>query len=235
MPAPFHAFGTSHLIVLALCGTLLCLMALAARWAPALSRVLEKTLAILLLTSWPLSVLAHWQLGELHPGNSLPLHLCDVAAIAGGLALLTRHQLAAEILYFFGMAGTLQGLITPNLNVDFPEMRFFSFFILHGGVVIAALHVVTAMKCPPRPGSVPRMVGLTLAYAAAVGMANAALGTNYAFLCHKPQQASLMDALGSWPWYIGSLVLLCGLFYTLLYAPFFIRHQLRRLPAPAGE
>lgn len=235
MPAPFHAFGPSHLIVLSLCGTFLVVLAIAARWAPTLSRVLEKTLAILLLTSWPLSLLAHWQLGELNPGNSLPLHFCDVAAIAGGLALLTRQRLAAEILYFFGMAGTLQGLITPNLNVDFPQMRFISFFILHGGVVIAALHVVTAMKCPPRPGAVPRMMGLTLAYAAAVGAANAALGTNYAFLCAKPQQASLMDALGPWPWYIGSLILLCGVFYTLLYAPFFIARQLRSRPAPGGE
>lgn len=229
MPPPFHAFGPSHLAVLGLCAALFGLLALTARTAPPVCRGLERALALLLLLSWPLSVLAHWQLGELHAGNSLPLHLCDVAAIAGGLALLTRHRLAAEIVYFFGLAGTLQGLITPNLDVDYPSLRYFSFFILHGGVVVAALHVVSAQKCPPRPGAVPRMVGLTLAYAACVGVVNAVFGSNYAFLCAKPAQASLMDALGPWPWYIGSLVLLCGVFYSVLYLPFWlIRHQRSR-------
>lgn len=220
MPSPFHAFGPSHLTVLGLCAVFFGILALTAKVWPTVSRGLERGLAVLLLLSWPLSVAAHWQLGELHAGNSLPLHLCDVAAIAGGLALLTRHRLAAEIVYFFGLAGTLQGLITPNLDVDFPSMRFFSFFILHGGVVVAALHVVTALKCPPRPGAVRRMVGLTLVYAASVGLVNAVLGSNYAFLCTKPTKASLMDVLGPWPWYIGSLVLLCGLFYSVLNLPF---------------
>lgn len=230
-PAPFHAFGSSHLIVLAVCAVVFAGLFSLRRLHPGTAIVCERILGTLLLIEWPMSSISHWRAGTLIWDTGLPLHFCDIAGIAGGIALWTRSQLAAEIVYFFGLAGTLQGLITPNLKVDFPEPRFFTFFLLHGGVVVTAMHVVTSMKRSPREGSVPRMVALTLGYAAVVGLVNAALSSNFAFLCRKPDQASLMDALGPWPWYIGSLVILCGVFYTILYLPFFIARRVRR---PSG-
>lgn len=225
----FHAFGPSHLAVLGICLGLLILLTLLRRFGSKAAPVAEHALGVLLLCHWPMVALGHWYNGTSEWGNSLPLHLCDVAGIAGGIALLTRRRLAAEIVYFFGLAGTLQGLITPNLDQDFPAFRYFAFFILHGGVVVAALHVVFSMGCPPREKSVPRMVGLTLVYATLAGLVNAATGANFAFLCEKPAQASLMNVLGPWPWYIGSLVLLCGVFYTILYLPFFIARRAKVL------
>ncbi|MES2737098.1 MAG: TIGR02206 family membrane protein [Verrucomicrobiota bacterium] len=223
----FHAFGPSHLAVLGICLGLLLLLTGLRRLKPEVAVWAERALALVLLTHWPLVALNHWLQGTSEWGNSLPLHLCDVAGISGGIALLTRNRLAAEIVYFFGLAGTLQGLITPNLDQDYPAFRFYAFFVLHGGVVVAALHVVTSLGCPPREGSVPRMVGLTLLYALVVGLVNAVTKANFAFLCEKPAQASLMNVLGPWPWYIGSLVLLCAVFYSVLYAPFFVARQLR--------
>ena len=96
------------------------------------------------------------------------------------------------------------------------------------GVVVAALHVVTSMRCPPRVGAIRRLFAVTMLYTLGAAMVNQILGANYGFLCHKPEQASLMDSLGSWPWYVGSMILLCVVFYSLLYIPFAItrrRHQ----------
>lgn len=70
-----------------------------------------------------------------------------------------------------------------------------------------------------------RMFVVTMLYTAAVAGINTTLGTNYGFLCHKPVQASLMDHLGPWPWYIGSLILLCVLFYSILNLPFLIARR----------
>jgi len=228
MPLPFHAFGPSHLSALGICAALLISLTILRRNQNPAALWLEHFLAILLLLDWPISALFHWQAGTLSWDNALPFHLCDIAGMAGGIALLTRNRLAAEIVYYFGLAGTLQGLITPNLQIDFPDPRFFVFFLLHGGVVVTALHLVISMNCKPREWSVPRIVAMTLGYAFVIGGINQLLGTNYAFLCHKPEQASLMDALGPWPWYIGSLILLCGLFYSILYAPFFISRRFQR-------
>src|SRR5712692_11444841 len=45
----------------------------------------------------------------------LPLQLCDVAIFIAALALLTRHPLLVEVSYFWGLAGTIQALFTPDL------------------------------------------------------------------------------------------------------------------------
>lgn len=221
--AAFHAFCPSHQVVLALTLACLGILALLSRWQRPWAQFAEKGLGTALLLAWPLSTYAHARAGSLSLENALPCHFCDLAALSGGLALWTRHRLACEIVYFFGMAGTLQGLITPNLKTDFPDARFFTFFLIHAGVVIAALHTVIAMRCPPRRGAVKRMFGITMLYAVIMGAVNAALGTNYGFLCHKPETASLMDHLGPWPGYVGSLIALCVLFYSVLNLPFLLR------------
>ncbi|MGE9267148.1 MAG: hypothetical protein ACQKBY_03545, partial [Verrucomicrobiales bacterium] len=47
--------------------------------------------------------------------NILPFHLCDLAALICAAALLTRKDKLCELAYLWGLAGTIQGLITPNM------------------------------------------------------------------------------------------------------------------------
>jgi hypothetical integral membrane protein (TIGR02206 family) len=216
---PFHAFGLSHRWVLVVAVALWWIFFwLRGRWV-------ERVFAVCLGAAWPFSLWAHGQEGSLSLENMLPLHLCDVAALCGCWAMWSRSRWAAEVLYFVGLAGTLQAVITPNLQWDFPAWTFWNFFISHLGIVMAALYAVTAMALRPRPGAARRVFGLTLLYACGVGAVNAWLGTNFAFLCRKPAEASLMDSLGPWPWYIFSLVGLCGLGYAVLALPFFRRRS----------
>lgn len=229
VPPPFHPYGVSHQIVLGL--TLLAFVFLWITSHTRLARVAERTLGTVLLLIYPASLISSGFAGTLDAQKLLPLQYCDIACVAGGIALWTRHQFCCEILYFFGIAGTLQGLITPALVHDYPDVRFFHFFALHSSVPVAALYVVTAMGHRPRPGSVPRMMGFSLAWYAVTAVANYALGTNYAFQCQKPPQASLFDALGPWPWYNFSAIGLGVVFYSVLYLPFAFRRP--RGPAAA--
>ncbi|MES2594784.1 MAG: TIGR02206 family membrane protein [Verrucomicrobiota bacterium] len=226
--APFYILSVSHQTVLVLTLLTIVLLGVLRRWRSEWARIGEKVLGSLLLLTWPASMAGHLFGGDFSGDNALPCHFCDVAAVSGGIALWTRNRLACEMIYFFGLAGTLQGLLTPNLKADFPDLRFFAFFMTHAGVVIAAIHVVTSMGCPPRIGVVPRMVAITLGYAAIAGGVNKLAGTNYGFLCHKPEAASLMDHLGAWPWYIASLIGLCVVFYTILNLPFVIQRKIRK-------
>ena len=219
----FFPFCPSHLVVLALTVLVLAGMIRLRRQGVPWAVWAERGLAVALLLFWPLSSLARFLTGELNLQNALPFHLCDVAAFAGAIALLKRHPLAAELVYFFGLAGTLNGLITPALQQDFPHLTFFAFFLGHSGIVIAAVHVVAGMGLVPRPRVLGRMLGCILSYALIVGAINGALGTNYGFVCWKAPSPSLMDVLGPWPWYVGSLVLLSLVFFTLLNLPFVIQ------------
>lgn len=184
------------------------------------ARWMELTLAVTLLLTYPASVLAHWSAGDLNLFNGLPLQLCDVAALAGAVALWKRRPLACELVYFFGLAGTLQGLLTPALQEDFPSPRFIVFFVNHCGIVITAFYVVLGMGFRPRPWAPMRMMAWILSYALIVGGINGLLRTNYGFLCRKPPSTSLLDVLGPWPWYIGCLILLASLFFVVLDLPF---------------
>ena len=96
----------------------------------------------------------------------IPFHLCDIAAFLCGFALITRRYLLCELSYFWGLAGTLQGLLTPNLPYDFPHPVFLRLFHAargrchHGlspapgarmasasGSVDAGIRLVTPLRC----------------------------------------------------------------------------------------
>src|SRR3989441_9568235 len=70
---------------------------------------------------------------------ALPLQLCDAAIIVSALALWLRRQLLVEVTYFWGLAGTIQANITPDLPHHFPSFPFVQYYVSHGGVGAAAL------------------------------------------------------------------------------------------------
>jgi hypothetical integral membrane protein (TIGR02206 family) len=149
---------------------------------------------------------------------SLPLQLCDAAIFVAAAALWTRRALLVEVAYFWGLAGTIQALLTPDLQQHFPTYPYFQYYIAHGGVVAAALVLVIGLRIYPRHPF--RVIGLTIAYTAAVGLVDAVTGANYMYLRAKPPTATLLDALGPWPVYILAATLIAVALLGVLYAPF---------------
>jgi hypothetical integral membrane protein (TIGR02206 family) len=70
----------------------------------------------------------------------------------------------------------------------------------------------------------------TAAWAAVAAASNALTGGNYMFLAERPETASLLDYLGSWPWYILGAALLALAMFALLDIPF----RRRRALWPSG-
>jgi hypothetical integral membrane protein (TIGR02206 family) len=129
--------------------------------------------------------------------------------------------------YFWGLGGTLQGLITPEISYDFPDPQFIFFFINHAGI-IAALLYLSFMGRRPYPASLPRVAAASIAYALVAGAADYLLGVNYGFLAAKPATASIMDFLFPWPWYIPELVAIGILSLLVYYTPFWVLDSWRR-------
>jgi hypothetical protein len=59
---------------------------------------------------------------------ALPLQLCDVVAFVSAAALWTRRPLLVELTYFWGLAGTANGLISPDVPTHFPSYLFLQYF-----------------------------------------------------------------------------------------------------------
>jgi len=150
----------------------------------------------------------------------LPLQLCDVAIFVAAAALLTRRPLLVEVTYFWGLAGTIQALFTPDLPQHFPSYPYFQYYIAHGGVVAAALVLVVGLGIRPRPWGFVRVAGLTVAYGAFVGIVDAITGADYMYLRSKPVASTPLDWMGPWPWYILSAAVVALLLFAILDAPF---------------
>ena len=141
--AGFQAFGASHLTAMALTLAVPVVLSLVARRAASgtAAAVSGYLLAAVLLVNEGI----HWayRLAEVGPArfaqDHLPLHVCGLAVLLTSAALLRRNQRVYEIAYFWGLVGSLNAVITPALEADYPTYRFFQYFISHSGIVAGVL------------------------------------------------------------------------------------------------
>ncbi len=177
----------------------------------------------------PLSILA-WSLwdGPKRLDNFLPLHLCDIATLTAGFALLTRRPLLCAMTYFWGLAATTQALLTPAITVGFPQLPFIAFFIQHFAIVAVALYLPLMDGWRPRrpvARAMAEIFGWSVAYHASALGINFLLGTNYGFASRPPDNPSLIDHLGPWPWYLLWMQVIALLLFYLLALPWSERRQ----------
>lgn len=174
------------------------------------------------LAAWPLSQLV-WAGYPKTLDNILPFHLCDLAAVTAGFALLTGRPLLRRLTYFWGLAATLQALLTPAIGMGFPHGPFVMFFVHHFAIVIAAVWLPVVEGWRPRAPwwrDPLAVYGWSLVYLAFVLVVNAVLGTNFAFASAPPPNPSLLDHLGPWPWYLLALQPLAVVLFVMLALPF---------------
>jgi hypothetical integral membrane protein (TIGR02206 family) len=167
----------------------------------------------------------------------LPLHICSVMVWAGAYMLVTRNRTVYEFSYFLGIGAAMQGLLTPDAGIyGFPHFRFFQTVTAHGLIIFSAVYMTAVEGFRPYPKSLVRVfLGMNL-YMAAVYVMNSLIGSNYLFIMHKPETASLIDVLGPWPWYLLSLEAIGVVICLILYLPFFIfdLQNRKKQTAPAG-
>jgi hypothetical integral membrane protein (TIGR02206 family) len=224
--------GWEHLGAVAVAASLCAALCAAARARPGpWTSVAARALAVLLvgnLVAWQVVTAAQGR-WTVHTG--LMLDLCPVSAATAATALWTRRPLLAELAYFWGCAGSVQGLITPDTRWHFPNFFYFQFYVIHAGVVVAGLFLVIGLGLVPRPHAVRRVFALTLAFAGVCAVADIITGGNYMFLRDTGGGGTLLEVMGPWPWYIATGMGLALLLLVLLDAPF--RHGgLRRSTEP---
>src|SRR6202022_2107291 len=164
----------------------------------------------------------------------LPMQLCDWAMAVIIVALWTGSRRWLEVAYFWGIGGTLPGLITPNLRFGFPDLRFISFFVAHSGIIIGIVFLMLIYGFRPGPNGILRTFLWTEVYFVVAFTIDLLTGENYGFLLHKPEAASLLSFLSDWrPLYLLEFHLLAFAFFVLLYAPFAIVDLVRGKSAAA--
>jgi hypothetical integral membrane protein (TIGR02206 family) len=172
---------------------------------------------------------------DVHFAQALPLQLCDITTLIAALALWFRRPLLVELTYFWGLAGSFQGLLTPDLPQHFPTYPYVQYYIAHGGIVAAALLLVIGLRLHPRPFAVAWVALLAIVYAGLLGLLDAVTGANYMYLGSKPLAPTLLDLMGPWPWYLLGAGALGVLFFAILDAPFYVGRRRSQLESEAAR
>ena len=228
MLAAFQLYGPGHILTLITLAVITALMVRRCRRGVETphARAAIGLLAFCCFAAYPLNQMVWQTYGNYVRLDAIvPFHLCDFAAFICGFALITRRAALCELAYFWGLAGTLQGLLTPNLAYDFPHPIYLAFFLQHGVIVITALLLPLGLGWRPTAGAVKRVFLWVCVYAAFAMIANKLMDTNYGFLAEKPDEASLLDIMPAWPWYIALLVGLAWLMFWLLDQPFRMKRK----------
>ena len=225
---PFRPFTLAHACAL-LCIAALIVLAITvgrrqrASCAHAAPTAFERGLAYLNIAVW---ITAHgwWQLPErFDAATTLPLQMCHLASLIASAVLLAPHRTLRAILYFWAFALCTQALITPSLVEPPASPVFWSFWFLHGFVMMTAVYDIAVNGFRPAWRDYATACAASATYAAAVLSVNIVLGANYGFVGKsKPLNPSIVDWLGPWPERLLIIAPLAALAMALVMLPWLL-------------
>lgn len=220
----FELFKSNHLFALSIVFIfVLFLVFLRWRKSQILNNWFRWSLAVLLVLQetsyhfWNIYI-DEWTLQKM-----LPLHICSAFVWLSALMLVTKNRHIYDFAFFLGISGALQALLTPDIaEYGFPHYRFFHVFISHGSIILAALYMTIVEGYRPTWRSFGKVLLWLNIYAVFTFIINILIGSNYMFVRHKPETASLLDMLGPWPVYIFAAEGVALIMFFILYLPFAI-------------
>lgn len=233
---PFQLFGPKHLVVIAIAAAVILWLFLG--WKNPTEegkRRMRYLLAGILFVGE-----SAWHIWSIAGGTwtltyHLPLHICSIMVWMSIIMLLTRSYPIFEFAYFIGMAGALQAFLTPEAGqYGLWHFRAVQTVLVHGTLIIIPIYMSLKEGFRPTGKSFLRVAIGVNAYMVVVYFINLALGSNYLFIMHKPETASLLDVLGPWPWYILSMEALGFAIFFLLYLPWLVKDLRARRTAPVA-
>ena len=199
----FSAFSIEHgFVVLFSLGLGFFLIRLAKKRGKTGARKIAWWMSFILITNIMLDQALDLVLGEFNPKTSLPLNLCNICPFLMPLVLVQKRYWWHEILYFWIMVGTLQAILTPDLDYSLPHRTAIQYWVTHCGLVISVLFATIVYDFIPTWKSLPKAFIALQIYVVAMACINLITGGNYFFLCQTPPNPSLLDFLGEWPMYI---------------------------------
>ena len=221
--AEFHPYGLPHLTVIFL--TLVLPFALAAVVRRTKSQRTEKgiiaVLSAVLIFNYFAYLIFIRSRGVVDWRQMFPMQMCDWGMVVVMVAMWTGSQRWFEVAYFWGIGGTLQAVLTPNLRYGFPDWRFISFFTSHSGIIVGVVFLMLTRGYRPYPMSFVRAWLWSEFYFVVTLGVDELSGVNYGFLLHKPEAFSILSFLSdSRPLYLLQMHGVALLFFLLLYAPF---------------
>jgi len=220
----FEAFGLQHLFAIVF---FIFVGFLFISWAKKLSAKKQIKVGNIFGASLSITIIIWTFLKIYERGNfditqDLPFHLCNFIALFLPVFSFIRKKIYYEILLFWILAGTTQAILTPELKTGFPNYQFLKYWYVHASLIIFIFYATFIYKIQPTLKSVFYSFFALQGYFILVLFVNKLTGANYFYLNRKPIEASMLDYLGDWPYYILMVELILLPYFLLIYLPFYL-------------
>lgn len=136
-----------------------------------------------------------------------------------------------EILLFWIIAGTLQGVITPDIAEGFPYFDYFRYWVVHLGLLSIIFYATFLFGMRPKFKSIFKSFFALQLYVIGMVVVNRMLNANYFYLNEKPESASLLDYFGEWPMYVIVVQVILIPYFILIYLPFYYFNRKNKVTA----
>lgn len=172
-----------------------------------------------------------WNLGIWTATDDLPFHMCGFSLFISAYAVVTKKQEAFEMAYYWGIAGAIQAIFTPDpARWPMGNVSIFWNFLSHGIIILNVLWLIFAegMRC--RNSSYLNAILITCGAAFVVTNLNKLLNANYWFLSNPPGGDSPF-LIGGFPDHLIWFVVFGIIFLGILYLPMRLANKLAEKPA----
>ena len=151
--------------------------------------------------------------------KDLPFQLCSIGIYVAAVALLKKNQTAFELIFYWGMVGASQAILTPD--GDLFELKTFFVYsqAYHGILIFAVLWLVIKKGMRMEIKSIPKVVIITNLVVIFISIINYLIDSNYMFLRIRPNSISPF-LVGEWPVYIIMVQL-----FSIVVVTLFIKTQ----------
>ncbi len=149
----------------------------------------------------------------------IPLHLCNLAEIAGYISLLTRWYWLRPVLYFWSL-GAIQAFVTPEMREGPVTPEYWFFWGSHAMIFAMTAYEIFAAGFRPSLRDFGIILLASVIYLAVVFPLNLLIGSNFGYVGpERPNVPSLIDFLGPWPLRVLWMALLGIAAFLLAWLP----------------
>ncbi len=169
--------------------------------------------------------------GEFSLQEDLPFHVCRTLAFFCPIVIYYRQRFFLGIFYFWIMVGTLNANLSPDIKYDFPHWNYFTYWMLHGLLVVIPLYYVIVLDIKIKWKDLFHAVWTANVFLLFSLCANMILGSNYMYTMRKPDVGSLLDYMGEWPIYLLTTQLLAVVLFVIVFVPILLWRKYSRKSA----
>ena len=139
---------------------------------------------------------------------------------------MTRNQKFFDFAYFWGLGGGTMALLTPDIELTFPDIDFITLFSGHGILFFALIYIALAIKQNITFNSYKNAIIFSLYILPIVYVINIIVGgepgfeANLWYLMKAPAGDSLMNFFPNPPLHVIPLFPIVMFVFYLLYLPY---------------